>query len=145
MTSNYDDELHIYLEDFECGEYYALYDTFAVGNWASGYALTIGGYDPSSSAGDSFYQTGKQFSTSDHDADDVGWNCAQAHRGGWWYAGCTATNLNGVYFTNPITAQPEGIFWNAAKGLTYSMKKSIMKLRRKVQECVMVSYPTSCN
>ena len=39
-----------------------------------------------------------QFSTKDSDNDVHEINCAEKERGGWWYANCGESNLNGIYY-----------------------------------------------
>jgi len=83
--------------------YSAEYSTFSVGDEASNYVLSVGGY--SGDAGDAmtapaqarWVADGEMFSTQDRDNDDwVGISCATADTNGWWYGQCTACSLNHV-------------------------------------------------
>lgn len=40
---------------------------------------------------------GARFSTSDRDNDEYYNNCAVEFSSGWWYVGCSISNLNGNY------------------------------------------------
>ena len=134
MTSQYDVELHVYMDTFENEEFYAYYSSFSVGNAATGFKLSVSGYN--GTAGDSLgWHSGMMFSTKDVDQDLAGWSCAIAHKGGWWFNACASSNLNGVYNDGGVNTYGEGIVWNGAKGLSYSMKTSIVKLCRKVPKC----------
>ena len=81
-------------------------------------------------AGDSLtFQQGQPFSTKDQDNDlDVG-SCAQKYKGGWWYAACHASNLNGLYLRGHHESYADGINWSAWHGSHYSLKRVEMKLR----------------
>lgn len=69
---------------------------------------------------------GYRFSTRDRDNDVYPGNCSDMFKGGWWYSGCYASNLNGKYLkgTNKI-----GVNWKHWKGLT-SLKATRMMIRR---------------
>ena len=126
--------LRIDFESFEGETAYAAYDTFAVGDAASNYTLSVGEY--SGDAGDSLKYTnnvdymhnGMPFSTLDRDNDDWSGNCANKYKGGWWYNNCFAANLNGEYL---------GLSGNEWKGVVWytwkekqSLKSTQMKMRR---------------
>lgn len=68
-----------------------------------------------------------QFSTYDADNDLRNWaNCAVQCHGGWWYNGCHASNLNGLYNS---TNYGEGVDWTTWKGYYYSLRSTKMKIR----------------
>lgn len=48
-----------------------------------------------------FSHNGMKFSTKDRDNDNFRTNCAEVYHGGFWYNGCWAANLNGVYYHTP--------------------------------------------
>jgi hypothetical protein len=104
--------------------HYVQYDTFAVGNAAEKYKLTIGGFVNSlggtPTSGDSLGGVnGQMFTTIDQD-NDV-WspgNCAKKYHGGWWYSSCHSSNLNGVYAS---TSYGEGLNWRYDHGYYTSM------------------------
>ena len=127
--------LRVELGDFDGNTAYAKYSTFRVGNSSSNYTLTVSGY--TGTAGDSLtYHNGRRFTTKDRDNDNhESLNCAQYHRGGWWYNGwyyiCHNTNLNGHYYHSGPQSHINGIVWRHWKGTYYySMKATEMKLRR---------------
>lgn len=89
ITASMLHELLIVLENFEGEQRFAHYRTFAIGSESDDYELQVlGEYD--GDAGDSLsYHAGYKFSTFDNDNDGcVDCNCAQSHRGGWWYNWC---------------------------------------------------------
>ena len=75
---------------------------------------------------------GMSFTTGDSD-NDLSWrNCAEDHKGGWWYDNCYFANLNGVYRTSWYTGGTfaDGIVWFTLKETEfYSLKKVEMKIR----------------
>ena len=79
-------------------EVWAYYSNFQVDDQATGYKLTIGGYDSSSPAGDALaINDGMEWSAPDLDRDKSGRNCASLLSSGWWYNACTRSNPLGVY------------------------------------------------
>jgi ficolin len=107
---------------------YAKYSTFKVGDAASKYQLTVGGY--SGDAGDSLsIHSGQRFSTYDQDNDTRGGNCAKDYHGAWWYYDCHKSNLNGKYHTpGNHNSYADGINWDAWKGFHHSMSKTKIML-----------------
>ena len=78
--------------------YYAIFRTFSVADESSSFKLTVGDY--SGNAGDSLsYHTSGKFSTYDKDHDWHSSNCANVHKGAWWYKSCYHSNLNGLFPT----------------------------------------------
>ena len=115
MTSLGTTELRI---DFENGKY-VKYSSFAVGNAASKYTLTVSGY--SGTLRDALsYHNNMKFTTYDQDNDLVGGNCAINFKGAWWYKSCFYSNLNGMFGRQDTT------------GISFSRSHTFaeMKLRR---------------
>lgn len=58
-------------------------------------------------------------------------NCANFHKGGWWYNACGQTNLNGVWYSGGVYRSrfQDGIFWADYGGGFYSMKSVRMMIR----------------
>jgi ficolin len=81
------------------------------------------------STGDSMAShNGKAFSTKDRDNDQhESANCAAGYKGAWWYYGCHAVNINGLYVGNKV--DNNGMRWAAFKG-SQSMKTTSMMMRR---------------
>lgn len=130
LTNQDEYRLHIDMEDFNDQSRFADYEWFFVTNEQTKYTLNLGRYLPSSTAGDSLsYNRGMRFSTRDQDNDQSMPNqCAENYRSGWWHAGCTLANLNGLYLRgNDTTAT--GVFWNNWLGAKYSLKVCEMKVR----------------
>ncbi|RUS76135.1 hypothetical protein EGW08_016105, partial [Elysia chlorotica] len=94
LTSRWTHELRVEL-GYQGAVYYANYDSFYVEGEYFSYSLNIGTY--SGTAGDSLrYHDHMGFSTTDQDNDD--WprgSCANQNGGGWWFANCDTSNLNG--------------------------------------------------
>jgi ficolin len=108
----------------------AEYSSFAIGSSASNYKLTVSGY--SGTCGDSLspWHNGRPFSTADRDNDLHEINCAVEFKGAWWYKACHQSNLNGMYLRGVISSYADGIIWETCWGLYYSVKTSVMKIRR---------------
>jgi len=128
MTNQKRYYLRIDLMDFENRTRYAFYDQFWIENEGQNYQLHI--YDFSGDAGDSLakYHDGQMFSTFDRDNDNSTDHCAKKHRGGWWYNGCTASNLNGLYQGDSVKSA-DGVIWTSWKKNLESLKISEMKIR----------------
>ena len=75
------------------------------------------------------YHNGHKFSTFDHDVDDYSGNCAQTHKGAWWYNVCQRSNLNGLYHKGKHDSHTDGVIWDHWKGRDYSLKFVEMKIR----------------
>ena len=85
-----------------------------------------------SSTGDSLsWHTDKPFTTRDRDHDHNSANCAQNHKGAWWYNDCHSSNLNGLYLKGPHDSYADGINWEMWRGHHYSLKYVDMKIRAK--------------
>ena len=127
MTNNLPGtKLRVELGDWEGNSYYAEYSQFVVGDSNINYKMTVSGY--SGDAGDQLsYHSGQTFNTYDRDSN----NCAVTYRGGWWYHGCHAVNLNGEYLAGGVS-NGKGISWDNAKPgapIYYSFKLVEMKLK----------------
>ena len=73
---------------------------------------------------------GEMFSTADMAAHTGDKNCAQKAMSGWWYGTgtiCSKSSLNGEYGTY---TKDKGINWDTFRGMSYSLKSSVIKLRR---------------
>lgn len=89
ITASQNQELYIYLEDFEGNFRHARYDDLLIGSECENYALVkLGIY--SGNAGDSLSEhVGVKFSTFDRDNDNEDGNSAIRHLGAWWYGNYT--------------------------------------------------------
>ncbi|XP_071168042.1 ficolin-2-like [Mytilus edulis] len=129
LTSQGKYKLRIDMEDFENNRKYALYEKFSVGSESSGYVLDVDDY--SGDAGDGMAgQNGQKFSTKDRDNDKWGRACAVVFKGGWWYNACHYSNLNGLYLKGSHKSYADGIDWKLWKGYNYSLKETIMMIRK---------------
>ncbi|KAK7886353.1 hypothetical protein WMY93_025974 [Mugilogobius chulae] len=121
-------ELRVDVEDFEGHKVHAHYASFAVGPETDEYRLSVGTF-VQGAAGDSLkIHNNQKFSTFDRDQDTHGSNCARLCFGGFWFADCYAANPNGVYMWGP-SQQHAGVHWRTFKGLEYSVKTLVMKIR----------------
>ncbi|KAM4709763.1 fibrinogen-like protein 1 [Discoglossus pictus] len=140
LTRQGDYILRIDLVDFEGQRRFAQYKSFRVGDEQSSYQIICGEY--SGTAGDSLTggfnpevkwwanHNGMRFSTMDRDNDNYEGNCAEEDKAGWWYNRCHSTNLNGLYYKGPYTANTDdGIVWYTWHGWWYSLKYVAMKVR----------------
>lgn len=69
-----------------------------------------------------------KFTTIDNDQDTHPSNCAMVCYGGFWYSACYAANPNAIYMWGPST-RLTGVHWRTFKGLEYSLKTIVMKIR----------------
>lgn len=69
-----------------------------------------------------------KFTTVDKDQDTHGSNCAQLTYGAFWYYNCFGANPNGIYAWGP-SPRAQGVQWKTFKGLEYSLKTMVMKIR----------------
>ena len=76
----------------------------------------------------------RSFSTLDRDHDNLSENCAQEFHGAWWYNACHNSNLNGLYLHGPTGSFADGVVWSLWKGFYYSLKKTEMKIRPRVDD-----------
>ncbi|CAG2213905.1 Tenascin-R,Ryncolin-2,Ryncolin-1,Fibrinogen C domain-containing protein 1-A,Tenascin-N,Ficolin-2,Tenascin,Microfibril-associated glycoprotein 4,Ficolin-1,Fibrinogen-like protein A,Ryncolin-3,Ryncolin-4 [Mytilus edulis] len=93
LTSSGKYELRVDMVDKNNKTIYAVYKTFVVGDSASKYKLTVGGY--SGNAGDCLTRhNGLKFTTVDQDNDTFKTNCADYNTGSWWYFHCSTCDLS---------------------------------------------------
>ncbi|CAL1281178.1 unnamed protein product [Larinioides sclopetarius] len=71
---------------------------------------------------------GQKFSTIDRDNDNSTYHCAQKYKGGWWFADCHTSNLNGMYNSKNVKSA-DGIIWSTWRGPSESLKMTEIKIR----------------
>lgn len=130
LSKSYNSQLRVNLTDWEGARAYAKYSTFGIGSSQTYYTLTVSGYF--GTAGDSMgVHNGMRFTTTDVDNDkNPALNCAVASHGAWWYNSCHKSNLNGEYLGGATTSSGDGVIWLDYRGNRYSLKSSIMMIRR---------------
>uniref|UniRef100_A0A6B0V8T3 Putative ixoderin n=1 Tax=Ixodes ricinus TaxID=34613 RepID=A0A6B0V8T3_IXORI len=111
----------------------ANYKIFKVASQANLYKMTVGGYSGTSDSDSFSYTNGINFSTFDNDNDNHSSNCATTYKGGWWYAACHSSNLNGLNLNGPHTSFADGIEWSRRNHLGglhhYSYPEARMMIR----------------
>ncbi|XP_052895807.1 ficolin-2-like [Anopheles moucheti] len=123
-------ELAIIMEDFEGRRVVARYSAFQIGDEAELYRLNVLGTF-SGTTGDSLRrQLNMPFTTKDKDNDIFQLNCAQQNTGAWWYSDCHDSNLNGQYLNGSTVLYGKGMTWKTFREQGYSLKISIMLIRR---------------
>jgi len=124
LTSASATELYVSMETFDGKTAMAHYTSFSVGNAASGYVMTVNGYN--GTAGDSMaYHNNMRFTTKDRDQDVSSDNCAFAYKGAWWYYSCYFTSPNGIYLHGTSNL---GIKWRTFQN--FSLKMIEFKVRK---------------
>ncbi|CAG2196658.1 unnamed protein product [Mytilus edulis] len=76
------------------------------------------------------HHNGHRFSTKDSDNDNHPGNCATLFPGAWWFDYCVTSDLNGQYFLKTPDSAHRGVYWRSWKGINYSLKGSLMMMRR---------------
>ncbi|KAL2086898.1 hypothetical protein ACEWY4_017957 [Coilia grayii] len=141
LTWGHKYELKVEMEDFEGGKVFALYSSFAVESEDEGYRLRVMDFNDGG-AGDSLqHQNGARFSAFDRDQDNIYVNCADYHRGGFWFNQCyyyyyyyyyyfVGSSPNGDYKWKDYNNGYDGVIWGTWKGTYYSLKSITMKIKR---------------
>ncbi|VDI30702.1 Hypothetical predicted protein [Mytilus galloprovincialis] len=135
LTSTGKTEMRADIENFKSEKRFAKYSTFKVGDAASKYRLTVGGY--TGNVADAFAQgnhNSQRFSTSDNDNDqNRSLNCAKLKRdgSGWWFSSCEAVCFTCPYANNKKGFTGNGLMqWETWKGSEHSLKYASMMIRR---------------
>ncbi|XP_076115693.1 ficolin-2-like [Mytilus galloprovincialis] len=129
LTSQYNYEMRIDLIDFDGNNAFAKYKEFAIGDESSKFKLTANEYY--GTAGNSLaHHNGHRFSTKDSDNDNHPNHCATMFPGAWWFNYCVTSDLNGQYFQKTPDSAHRGVYWRSWKGSNYSLKSSLMMMRR---------------
>ncbi|XP_071835775.1 uncharacterized protein [Apostichopus japonicus] len=153
LTNQKTYQLRIDLRDSASSSYYALYSTFSITDEADKYRLSVGSHSGNTGNDRLSYNNNKQFSTKDQDNDGSSYDCAEGHRGGWWYGYyyyyysycrydyycyyypygsycryCGYSNLNGDY---DGSTRGTYMFWYSSSLNTYgcSLQYTEMKIR----------------
>ncbi|XP_051860538.1 angiopoietin-related protein 2-like isoform X2 [Drosophila albomicans] len=124
-------QLMIRMEYFNGTTQHAEYNNFKVDSNETEYTLSsLGQY--SNDKDNQFWGSdnlrwheGMKFSTFDNENDLWNQECAEVHRGGWWYNRCTASNLNGEFSVTDGSKYGQ-MYW-----ADYSPLKSVQMMIRK--------------
>ncbi|VDI82487.1 Hypothetical predicted protein [Mytilus galloprovincialis] len=129
LTSDSNHAMMILMTDFSGVTKFAEYLSFHVSSEDNNYSLVVSKYD--GTAGDSLTDlNGYKFSTFDRDNDIWADHCAVTFKGAWWYSNCHLSNLNGIYYHGQHDEFATGINWNTWHGYHYSLKSTIMMIRK---------------
>ena len=129
LTNYQDVELKIELKRDDGTGITWTYQVFKVEGPDTNYILRIGEGQGTNSYDAMAVHNNRPFSTYDQDHDASGGNCAQSHKGAWWYTSCygTGANLNSPHVK---TATYDQILWY--DGSTYVYFPNVeMKIRPK--------------
>ncbi|XP_065063783.1 ficolin-2-like isoform X1 [Rhopilema esculentum] len=108
-------KLRIDMKVMTGGSYYAEYSKFEVENEAAGYRLTVSGFTGNVYDALEFHN-GFQWSTYDKGPNS---DCATSWKGGWWYARCYHSNLNGVLLQAGQTESSINCRWRDTKDIIF--------------------------
>ncbi|KAJ8033342.1 Ficolin-1 [Holothuria leucospilota] len=132
ITNQKSYELRIEITNAGGSRYHALYNLFRIDDESEKYKLVgLGSFSGTAAYDSMSSRKNRPFSTYDNDNEASSYNCAEKHRGGWWYGYdgghysyyyvrdcvrwvvgssryyCTASNLNGDY----QGGNGENLFW----------------------------------
>ncbi|XP_060554378.1 microfibril-associated glycoprotein 4-like [Ruditapes philippinarum] len=133
LTEN-NNSLYIYMETFQNDNMnpfsaFAEFSIFRINDENDNYRLTVGGYE-GPCADSMWFHNGCQFTSKDSDYDASDDNCAVAYKRAWWYNACHKASVNGLYLNGTHKEYGHGIIWAGCWGQYYSLKITVMKLRR---------------
>uniref|UniRef100_G3NWP3 Angiopoietin 2b n=1 Tax=Gasterosteus aculeatus aculeatus TaxID=481459 RepID=G3NWP3_GASAC len=130
LTSSQEYSLHVQLKDREGNEAFSHYDRFYIEAEDNNYSLHAEGFSGTAGRTSSLSHTGTQFSTKDRDNDRCTCKCAQLASGGWWFAACGPSNLNGIYYpSSSSVVRYNGIKWYYWKGPNLMATMTTMMVR----------------
>ncbi len=107
---------------------WAYYDSFSISDSTDKHRLSIGGYDPRSTAGDALsFHNGMQWSAPDQDNDATGRHCASILSSSFWFKACSQANPLGLY---SVHGSPLANSWETWKSQTH-LDSISFKIRQK--------------
>lgn len=120
--------LRVELTDFTGNSKVIDYKRFYVGPEKNYYRLDLDGVTDDLSRS-MMYHNGMYFSTFDKPNDQSSSApCALSYGSGWWFNNCLESNLNGKYFTDPLSSKYTGIIWEHWLG-DYSLSSTKLMIR----------------
>ncbi|BFF95777.1 ficolin-2-like [Drosophila madeirensis] len=133
ITKAQNQELYVYLTDFEGNSRFAQYDEFYIESENQAYRMAkLGRFI--GDAGDSLnVHRNQKFTTYDRDNDErAKSSCAVDYMGAWWYKDCHDSNLFGMYLKGSVEhIFAKGMCWRDWRGYFYSYKVMQMMVRPK--------------
>ena len=105
---------------------WAKYSRFDVNGEYTGYSLHVAGFSGSGVGDKLSWHNNMKFSTYDVDNDIYSGHCSMMYKGAWWYRGCHASNLNGIYDEFQINSIDDVCEWGSLR-----LQFSEMKVRRR--------------
>lgn len=129
LTNSFYATLRTDVNDYQGNSVYSEHTVVTIGNEESKYLLTIKGLYVGNDSNALSAHNNMMFTTKDNDNDMSLSNCAQYHKGGFWYKNCVVggASPNGIYTGNK-NQNNSGIFWMPWKG-TENMKSVQIMIR----------------
>merc|ERR1712226_1640477 len=141
MTSRWNYELRIELENADRERKQVHYNMFKVDSECNDFSLTLDHFIEHDLPDSMYANRNMKFSTFDRDGDLSNDNCAIRHIGAWWYNNCTDSNLNGM-FLPAGTAADSSIHWYGWEQ-TRALASVEMKIRPRDMDGVCPSTTTT--
>merc|ERR1712226_439214 len=119
MTSRWNYELRIELENADRERKQVHYNMFKVDSECNDFSLTLDHFIESDLPDSMYSNRNMKFSTFDRDGDLSNDNCAIRHIGAWWYNNCTDSNLNGMFLPagTPVDSSIHWYGWEQNRAL----------------------------
>merc|ERR1712226_1019216 len=119
MTSRWNYELRIELENADGERKQVHYNMFKVDSECNDYSLTLDNFIEHELPDSMYANRNMKFSTFDRDGDLSNDNCAIRHIGAWWYNNCTDSNLNGMFLPagTPVDSSIHWYGWEQNRAL----------------------------
>ena len=137
MTSAKTYQIRVDMSDWDSASAHSLHASMVVADASDNYRLTVGAF-LGGDGGDCLLGRNQNmpFTTKDADRDNVGYNCAQHHTGGFWSNECSRCHPTAKYYTGGDYTNPDGEnngiqwkSWSLRTSQWYSLKTVNMKLR----------------
>nr|XP_043069221.1 microfibril-associated glycoprotein 4-like [Drosophila bipectinata] len=123
-------ELLISLGEVDGSRYFVKYDNFKISSEKNSYTLEYIGNPTPGGAEDSLkYHLNMKFSTYDRDNDLWDESCAMMCGGGWWFANCGYSSLNGRFYKDgKIKDNLYGIYWGSWQDWDYTVSLTFVEM-----------------
>ncbi|XP_021108254.1 angiopoietin-4-like, partial [Heterocephalus glaber] len=130
LTSSKSYSLRVEMEDWDGKTFSANFEHFQLGSEEQFYRIFLDKHSGVALLQGQLILENSNFSTSDADHDNCLCECSKTMSGGWWFAACGASNLNGIYYpADQHLHKINGIRWHHTHGPTYSLRATRMMIR----------------